>query len=67
MRYGAGVLEWRVDKLEKLDKKTQKFLTMQKGLLPKWDVGRLCIRRKEGCRGLMSCGSTVRSEENNIG
>ena len=47
MRYGAGVLEWRVDKLEKLDKKTRKFLTMHKGLLPKWDVGRLCIRRKE--------------------
>ena len=41
LRYGAGVLEWRVDKLKELDKKTWKVLTMHKGLHPKSDVDRL--------------------------
>ena len=32
MRYGARVLEWRVNKLKELDRKTQKLLTTHKGL-----------------------------------
>ena len=38
MRYGAGVLEWRFDKLKELDRKTRKPLTMHKVLYPKSDV-----------------------------
>ena len=41
LRYGAGVLEWRVDELKELDKKTQKLLTIHKELHPKSDVDRL--------------------------
>ena len=41
MRYGAGVLKWRFDKLKELDRKTRKLLTMHKGLHPKSDVDRL--------------------------
>ena len=67
LKYGAGVLEWRVDKLKGLDRKTWKLLTMHKGLHPKSDVNRLYVSRKEGRRGLMSCESTVTSEENNLG
>ena len=67
MRYGAGVLEQRFDEIKELERKTQKLLTMHKGLQPKSDVGRLCVSRKEGGRGLMSCESTVRNEENNLG
>ena len=67
MRYGVVVLEWRFDELKELHGKTQKLLTMHKGLLPKSDVDRLCVSRKEGGRGLMSCESTIRSEENNLG
>ena len=32
LRYGTGVLEWRVDELKELDSKTRKLLTILKGL-----------------------------------
>ena len=67
LRYGSGVLEWRVDKLKELDRKTRTLLTMHKGFHPKCDVDRLYVSRKEGGRGLMSCESIIRSEENNLG
>ena len=67
MRYGTRVLEWRFDKLKELDRKTRKLLTIHKGLHPKSDVDRLYVSRKEGGRGLVSCESTIRSEENNLG
>ena len=67
MRYDAGMLEWRFDEIKELDRKTQKLLTMHKGLQPKSNVDRLYVSRKEGGRGLMSCESTVRNEENNLG
>ena len=66
MRYGAGVLEWRFDELKELDRKTRKLLTIHKGLHPKTDVDRLYVSRKEGGRGLMSCESTIGSDENNL-
>ena len=66
MRYGARVLECTFDKLKELDTKTWKLLTMHKGLHPKSDVDRLYVSRKEEGKGLMSCESTIRSEENNL-
>ena len=62
LRYGSGVLEWRV-----VDRKTRKLFTIQKGFHTKSDVDRLYISRKDRGRGLMSCESTIRSEENNLG
>ena len=67
MTYSAGVLEWRFDKLKELDRKTRKLLAMHKGLPPKSDVDKLYVTRKEGGRGLVSCESTIRREENNVG
>ena len=32
MRCGSQVLEWRLDELKELDRKTRKLLTMHKGL-----------------------------------
>ena len=43
MRHGAGLLEWRVDKLEELDRETQKLLIIYKDLHPKSDVDRLYV------------------------
>ena len=40
---------------------------MHKGLRPKSDVDKLYVTRKEGGKGLVSCESTIRSEENNLG
>ena len=67
MRYGAVVLERRFGELKELDRKTRKLFTMHKGLLPKSNVDRLYISRKEAGRGLVSSESTIRSEENNLG
>ena len=67
MRYGVEVLEWRVNELKEFDRKTRKIFAMRKGLHPKSDVDKLYVSRKEGGKGLMSCQSTIRSEENNLG
>ena len=67
MGYDAGVLEWRFDELKELDRKTRKLLTMHKELHSKCYVDRLHVSRKEEGRGLVSCESTIRSEENNLG
>ena len=40
---------------------------MHTGLHPKNDVDRIYVSRKEGGRELMSCESTIRNAENNIG
>ena len=40
---------------------------MHIGLHPKSDIDRLYNSRKEGGRGLVSCESTIGSEENNLG
>ena len=39
---------------------------MYGALHPKSDMGRLCIKRKEGGRGLMSVELCVREEENSL-
>ena len=40
---------------------------MHKGLHLRNDIDRLYVSRKDGGRRLMSCKSTIRSEENNFG
>ena len=67
LRYGAGILEWNVEEIKELERKTRKFLTMYKGLHPKSDVDRLYLSRKDGGRGLLSCEDVIKSEENYLG
>ena len=38
MRYGAGVVKWTKEELEKLDRQTQKIITKNGGLHPKSNV-----------------------------
>ena len=45
MRCGAGVLQWRFDEPNELDRKVWKLFTMYKGLHPKSDVDRFYVRR----------------------
>ena len=52
IRYGAGVLDWRVDELKELDRKTRKFLTMYKGFHPTSDIDRLYVSKNKGERGV---------------
>ena len=67
LRYGAGIIDWKVDELRQLDRKTRKMLTMYGAFHPKSDADRLYVKRREGGRGLISIESCVRSEENNLG
>ena len=67
LRYGAGIINWKVDELKKMDRTTRKTLTMYGALHPKSDIDRLYLKRKHGGRGLISIEMCVRSEENNLG
>ena len=63
VRYTAGILDWTVDELKEMDRKTRKIMTMNGALHPRADVDRLYIPRDEGGRGMMSVEEVVRIEE----
>ena len=66
MRYGAGTIKWNKEELQEIDRKSRKIMTMNKELHPKSDVARIYLSKKKGGRGLISCESCVRREENNL-
>ena len=67
LRYGAGIINWKVAELKKIYRTTRKTLTMYGAFHPKSDVDRLYLKRKHGGRDLISVATCVRSEENNLG
>jgi hypothetical protein len=62
-RYTAGILDWNVEDLKAIDRKTRKLLTMNRMHHPKADIDRLYLPRCEGGRGLIAVEFCVRSEE----
>ena len=66
LRYGAGIIKWSKEELQAIDRKTRKIMTMNKELHPRSDVARIYVARKKGGRGLISCESCVKEEENNL-
>ena len=48
LRYGAGIINWKVDELKKLDRTRRKTLTMYGVLHPKSDIDQLYVKRKHG-------------------
>ena len=66
LRYGAGIIDWKVAELKKIDRTTRKTPTMYGAFHPKSDVDRLYLKREHGGRGLISVETRVRSEENNL-
>ena len=67
LRYGAGILRWNKNEPKEIDRKTRKFMTMNKELHPRNDVAWLCLSQKCGGRGLIGCKNSVKSEENGLG
>ena len=63
VRYSAGVLDWTKDELRQMDPKTRKMLTLCGAFHKMGSFGRLCLKRKEGGRGLISAEDCVRQEE----
>ena len=66
MRCGAGTIKWNKEELQGIDRKSRKIMTMNKELHPRSDVARIYVPRKKGGRGLISCESCMRKEENNL-
>ena len=63
----AGIINWKVDELKKMDRTMRKTLTMYAALHPKSDINRLYLKRKYGRRGLISIKTCVRLKEKYLG
>ena len=55
IQYGAGIIGWRKDELNDIDRKTRKLFTMHRSMHPQSDVDRLYWKRTEGGRGTSEC------------
>jgi hypothetical protein len=53
LRYSFYTINWRIEEIKNIDRKTSKMLTMYKVHHPKADIDRLYLKRKEGGRGLV--------------
>ena len=62
MRYGAVILKWNKIELQEMDRKTRKFMTVNKELHPISDVTQIYVSRKNGGRRLIRCDNSVRNK-----
>ena len=61
LTYSFNVVNWTLQEIRKLDRKTRKILTMYRMNHPKADVDRIYISRKEGGRGLIQLECTFKT------
>jgi hypothetical protein len=66
LRYSFGMINWRLEEIKKIDRKTRKILRVYKMHHPKADIDRLYVRRKERGRGLSQIVAAFRTEIINI-
>jgi len=66
LRYSFGIINWRIEEIKQIDRKTRKMLTMYKMHCPKADIDRLYVKRKEGGRGLVQVEAAYKAEIINI-
>ena len=66
VRYTAGIINWRKDELEAMDRKTRKMMTIYNSLHPRADVDGLYISRKHDRRGLISIQESIDMEEQSL-
>ena len=66
VRYGAGIIKWTKEELEKLDRRTRKLLTIHRAFHCRGDVDRLYVKRSKGNRGLISVEDCVNIEVNSL-
>jgi hypothetical protein len=59
-------MNWRLEEIKKIDRKTGKILTMYKMHHPEADVDRLYVKRKEVGRGLSQTEAAYKTEIINI-
>jgi DNA-directed RNA polymerase subunit L len=66
LRYSFGIINWRLEEIKKIDRKTRKLLTMYKMHHPKADIDRLYVKTKEGGRGPPQIEAAYKTEITNI-
>jgi hypothetical protein len=62
LRYSFGIINWRIEEIKQIDRKTRKMLTMYKIHHPEADIDRLHVKRKEGGRGLVQVEAAYKAE-----
>ena len=67
LRHAAGIINWKIEELKKMDRTKRKTLTMYGSLHPKSDIDRLYLKLKHAGRGLISIETCLRLEQNNLG
>ena len=66
VRYSTGVVHWRKNELQEIDRKTRKLLTIYRTYHPQSDKDRLYVKRKTRGRGLISVEDAVNIEINSL-
>jgi len=66
LRYSFRIINWRIEEIKQIDRKTRKMLIMYKMHHPKADIDRLYVKRKEGGRGLLQVEAAHKTEIINI-
>ena len=62
LRYSFCIINWRLEEIKQIDRKTRKMLTMYKVHHPKADIDRLYVKRKEGGIGLVHVEAAYKAE-----
>jgi len=62
VRCTAGIVKWRKDEMEAMDRRTRKLMTTYNRLHLRADVDCLYVPRKEGARGLANIQDTMHME-----
>jgi hypothetical protein len=66
LRYSFGIINWRIEEIKQIDRKTSRMLTFYKMHHPKADIYRLYVKRKERERGLVQVEAAYKAEIINI-
>jgi predicted GNAT family acetyltransferase len=66
LRYSFGIINWRIEDIKKIDRKTRKILTMYKMHHTKANIDRLYVKSKEGGRGLVQVEVAYKAEITSI-
>ena len=66
LRYSCGIINWRIEEIKEIDRKTRKMQTLYKMHHTKADIHRLYVNRKEGGRGLVQVEVAYKAEIINI-
>jgi hypothetical protein len=61
VRYSFDIINWRLKKIRKIDRKTRQILTMHRMHHPKADTGGLYVKRKGGGKGLLQTEVTYKA------